>query len=101
MAEPQTQQQQGGGDPTPQPEGADAAANLPDDINDQTKSLPYGELPKFFNSVAEKMESKELPDAERIVSKLSNEWASLVRATEDPSASARREIYNQWCVLET
>ena len=47
-----------------QPEGDFAAENLPQGINDRTSSIPYNELPSFFDFMANIIENESLPNAE-------------------------------------
>ncbi len=45
-----------------QPEGRKAAENLPEDMVDQTKTIPYTQLPDFFNRTVADLEDRVLPD---------------------------------------
>lgn len=51
-----------------QPEGSQAAHQLPQDINDLTSNIPFMELPKFFTEVADKLAYDLIPDAKLKVS---------------------------------
>jgi hypothetical protein len=53
-----------------QPEGQEVAENLPQDTLDRTRSLPYRELPRFFDRMATKVEDELLPDAKLKVAQL-------------------------------
>jgi hypothetical protein len=46
-----------------QPEGEDAAEHLPSDIVDRTRSIPYKQLPSFFDDLLKELQDEVIPDA--------------------------------------
>jgi hypothetical protein len=64
-----------------QPEGVDAVENLPEDIVDLSKFIPYKDLPEFFDSMATKIEDELLPDFKLKIAHLQRQ----VRAMQYPT----------------
>ena len=60
-----------------QPEGRAAAENLPDDTLDRTRTLPYSELPNFFDTMANKIKEELLPDFKLRIAKLERQRRQL------------------------
>ena len=63
-----------------QPEGQEAVDNLPQDIEDKTKTMPFHELPNFFDTMATQIEYEFLPDFKIKCAELQSE---LHRNTSD------------------
>jgi hypothetical protein len=53
-----------------QPEGQDAAEHLPSDIVDRTQSIPYKQLPVFFDDLLKELQDKVIPDADVDISQV-------------------------------
>ena len=92
-----------------QPEGDEAAQNLPKDIVDRTKSIKYGELPQFFDKMASRIEVELLPSAKLKVAELQRDWADLQRQAEaitmdknfpEQLSTALLAVSEQWYVIE-
>jgi len=49
-----------------QPEGKKAAEELPSDVWDATRSIPYDKLPTFFNNLVEEIENEKIPRISKI-----------------------------------
>jgi hypothetical protein len=61
-----------------QPEGDDVAYNLPQDTLDRTQSLPYHELPGFFDRMATQLQDDGLPDMQLRVATLQHDFRELL-----------------------
>eukprot|EP00934_Nitzschia_sp_Nitz4_P006650 Nitzschia sp. Nitz4//scaffold70_size99833//84841//91685//NITZ4_004610-RA/size99833-snap-gene-0.137-mRNA-1//1//CDS//3329557182//6640//frame0 len=81
-----------------QPEGREAAEQLPSDLVDHTKSIPYPELPTFFNQMADKLEDDLIPTFQLSIAKLQRDvrlWTDHGETTqpdagEDPLQQCSR-----------
>ncbi|KAL7567627.1 hypothetical protein ACA910_000221 [Epithemia clementina (nom. ined.)] len=67
VAQEQTLDEDGGGDFI-QPEGS--AEEMPSDVADQTKSVPFYELPAFFDRKAQHLEMTEIPKARQQLARM-------------------------------
>ena len=65
-----------------QPEGRDAAENLPEDTLDRTQNLPYHRLPQFFDTMATQLEDTKLPDFKLRVADLQRQWRQILDVTQ-------------------
>jgi hypothetical protein len=70
-----------------QPEGNEAAENLPSDMVDQTKDLAFIELPSFFNHTADVLENDLLPDYALRIAKLEREQRRLISPRAVPQST--------------
>ena len=61
-----------------QPEGDEVAYNLPQDTLDRTQSLPYHELPGFFDRMATQLQDDGLPDMQLRVAILQHDLRDLL-----------------------
>lgn len=82
-----------------QPEGREAAENLPEDVLDRTQSLLYHELPKFFDETVTELEDCWIPDMRLRMVQLQRDQRRLSRSNSDIQASdlLKRcdELWNQ------
>ena len=90
-----------------QPEGDEAAQNLPKDIYDRTKSLRYRELPRFFDNMAAAIEDDYVPNAKVKVAELQRSLADLQRQAKSATVrdiddeklrNKRLLVTDQWLV---
>lgn len=61
-----------------QPEGHDAAENLPSDMIDRTKDVSFANLPQFFDETTDQLENVMIPDYAYRIAKLEREHRRLV-----------------------
>jgi hypothetical protein len=73
-----------------QPEGEEAIENLPSDMVDLSKSLPYKELARFFDKMAARLEDETIPDFTLKVARLQRE----LREKTNPRTSRLRHHQN-------
>jgi hypothetical protein len=78
-----------------QPEGKDAAENLPEDTHDRTRSLLYGELPIFFDNMATNLEIHLIPDAQLRLAEQQKIWTELHR-TDVSSSCTEQVVAEAW-----
>ena len=87
-----------------QPEGEQAVENLPEDMLDMSKTVPYPDLGAFYDSMANKIEDETLPDFKLKVAELHRQLRTLKnvgssnnKSISDSNLSFKRllEKYNQ------
>ena len=87
-----------------QPEGEQAVENLPEDMLDMSKTVPYPDLGAFYDSMANKIEDETLPDFKLKVAELHHQLRTLKnvgssnnKSISDSNLSLKRllEKYNQ------
>ena len=87
-----------------QPEGEQAVENLPEDMLDMSKTVPYPDLGAFYDSMANKIEDETLPDFKLKVAELHRQLRTLKnvgsnnnKSISDSNLSLKRllEKYNQ------
>jgi hypothetical protein len=66
-----------------QPEGKEAADNLPSDVIDKTKGFTFCDLPNFFEEIAEKMLSIWIPQYDKRIKDYENKIKSITSERGD------------------
>lgn len=68
-----------------QPEGKEAAENLPSDMADKTKGIAFCNLPNFFEEIAEKLLSILIPQYDKRITNYENKVMSITSERDDTS----------------
>ena len=87
-----------------EPEGEEIAENLPQDIVDRARQIPYKDLPDFFDAEATNIEDELLPNAKLKVAEMErdlNKWKEIQQSESQAGNSLRagisRDILIQTC----
>jgi hypothetical protein len=84
-----------------QPEGLEIVNQLPEDVCDLTKDIPFPSLPAFFDSMATELEDVRIPDAqlqiaelEGTISEMQSQEDALLNASHRNTVSGLSQISN-------
>lgn len=75
-----------------QPEGEAAAEHLPSDIVDRTQSIPFKQLPSFFDDLLKELSNERIPDSEVAISEFQLKTRAARKRNDNDALQRLKEV---------